>query len=212
METKFQTSFIPRKPLQASASGVGNVPAPRSERGMGGSIFMTIAVIIFVLSLAAIGGAIAWKQYLLSAQVGYEKELAIREKQYNLDLIKQLKAESVKLTLAKQLLSNHFATSKIFGVISSITAQNVRFQSMDLQGPTETTGASFDLSLAGYGRDLTTVAFQSQVMNELDKYGLRSVVKNPIISDPGLNQNGSVTFRLSATVEPTSMLYQPAAQ
>ena len=79
METKFQTSFIPKKPLISP-----NVMMQKTPR-RSVSLFMMFSVIIFILSLGAIAGAYAWKQYLTSSQDSYKQQLAEREKQFNTD-------------------------------------------------------------------------------------------------------------------------------
>ena len=91
METKFQTSFIPKKPT-ASAIGVSS-PVTHHRTA---SIFMTLATLIFIASLAGAGGVYAYKQYLINDQNTLKQDLATREKQFNVDLIEQLTAEKNK--------------------------------------------------------------------------------------------------------------------
>lgn len=168
---------------------------------------MTIATVLFILALASAGGAYAYKQYLISAQDTYKKDLATREQQFNIDLIEQLKGENVKIDLARQLLSNHLALSQIFDIIGRLTAENVRFMSMDLSVP-KAVNDGVKISLQGYGTSFSAVAFQSDVLNQLDQYGLRRVVKNPILSNPALGSNGAVSFGFAATVDPGSLSYE----
>jgi hypothetical protein len=202
METKFQTSFIPKKPM-APIGGPSTIPTKHH----GTSFFMGIAIIIFVLSLAGVGAAFAWKQILLSQQKSYQADLATREKQFNTDLISQLKETNIKIDMAKQLLKNHLAISQIFKLIGRVTIENVRFMSMDLTTPAKP-GDDIKVTLTGYGTSLSAVAFQSDVMNELEQYGLRKVIKNPILSDPTLDNNGTVAFGFTAAIDPNSLSYE----
>jgi len=204
METKFQTSFIPKKPLPSVANGL--TPQPAKHKGTG-SFFLGIAVILFVLSLASVGGVYAWKQVLLSEQTGYQADLAQREKQFNTDLISQLKETNVKIDMAKQLLQTHMAISEIFKLIGRITIENVRFLSMDLAAP-DKSGGDLKISLTGYGTSLSAVAFQSKVFNQLEQYGLRNIIKNPILSNPSLDSSGTVSFGFTASVDPSSLSYE----
>jgi hypothetical protein len=202
METRFQTSFIPKKP---TASAIGGVSAPKHAHGA--SIFMTIATVLFILSLVAAGAVYAWDRYLQSAQNAYKVTLSTREQQFNIDLIEQLKGEKVKIDLARQLLNNHLALSQIFGIIGSLTAENVRFMSMDLTaGKASSDGIKVDLE--GYGTSFAAVAFQSDVLNQLDQYGLRNVVKNPVLSNPTVGSNNAVSFGFSATIDPSGLSYE----
>ena len=209
METRFQTSFIPKKAAMPVGGGMvpGNVGAPPKKSRVG-SIFMTLATLLFIVSLLSVGGAYAWQQYLLSSQQSYKAELASREQQFNLDLIEQLQSESIKITTAKQLIAGHLAMSKIFGVIAAMTAANVRFTSMDATSPDPSTGGDISVTLSGYGKDLSAVAFQSDVLGQLSQYGLSHIVVNPIISNPTLDQSGTVSFGLSASVDPSSLSYE----
>lgn len=205
METKFQTSFIPKKPLPSSPGSV--TPAMPHKAGPDlSNVYMTIATIIFVISLLAVGGAYFAKIYFVKAQEDYKQQLAIREKEFNIEQISLMKAQSSKIALAQQLLNNHLATTKIFDVISKLTAESVRFLSMDVTVPVGTPG-TMQISLAGYGKDFASVAFQSDVLNSLEKYNLRSVVRNPIVSNPTVNSGSSVSFGFTAQVDPSSFLY-----
>jgi len=168
---------------------------------------MSIAMVMFVVSLLAVGGAYLWKSYLSSAQTTYRTELATREKQFNLDLIQQLQDQSEKLNLAKRVLYGHIAASQIFSIIGALTAEHVRFTSLDFTAPGPA-ATDAKIALSGYGASLSTVAFQSDVLGTLGQYGLRNIVKNPILSNPALDANGTVAFSLSASVDPSALSYE----
>ena len=170
------------------------------------SLYMTFGVIVFILSLGAVGASYAWKQYLTTAQDNYKVQLADREKQFNVDLIEQLKQVNVQIDLAKQLLSNHIAASQIFDIISHFTAESSRFTSLDVSAPTNQSDG-VKISMKGFGRNFQSVAFQSDVLGQLEQYGLRKIVKNPILSDPALDSSGTVSFGFTATLDPASLSY-----
>ncbi len=206
METKFQTSFIPKKiPTPIGVSG--SSPAARKQKS---SILMTLATILFLLSLVAAVGSYGWKYYLISAQADYKKQLNQRKEQFNLDLIEQLKQVNIKITLARQLMSNHVALSQIFDIVSRLTAEKVRFFDMDVSA-TQLEGVSnseYKISLRGNGINYSTVAFQSDVLAQLEQLGLRKIVKNPILSDPSQDDKGTVSFNFSASIDPKSVSYE----
>ena len=201
METKFQTSFIPKRPI-VPVGGL-NMPAPRSHTS---SLFMTLAGLIFIISLVSAVGMYFWKSYLLSAQASYKTQLVEREKQFKADLIEELKRQNVKIDAAKQLLASHVAMSQIFDIIGRLTIEDVRFLSMDVSGGKDVNDG-VKVSLKGYGTSFSAVAFQSDVLGQLEQYGLRKVVKNPILSDPSLDSTGSVSFGFTATIDPGSLSY-----
>ena len=209
METHFQTSFIPKKSMGGLPGGgltpLSPLAAQRHSHSIG-SVYMAIAVTLFAISLLAIGVVFAWKQVLLSSQSSNQKKLAQVETTFNVEQISFLKAQSAKISLARQLVTNHLAVSKIFSVISQLTDENVRFRTMDLTIPPGNQ-TPFQLTLSGYGKSFPSVAFQSDVLNSLEKYGLRGVVKNAIVSDPLLNHDGTVTFGFTAQVDPSNFYY-----
>jgi hypothetical protein len=203
METRFQTSFIPKKPVISTIGAISTIP----KHHHGASLFMTMGTMLLILSLAFAAGVYAWKSYLVSAQATYKKDLATREQQFNIDLIEQLKGENVKIDLAQKLLNNHMAISQIFDIIGRLTTESVRFMSMDVSAP-KTASDGIKISLQGYGTSFSAVAFQSDVLNQLDQYGLRKIVRNPILSNPALGSNGAVSFGFVATVDPGSLSYE----
>lgn len=204
MEQKFQTSFIPKRQNSVSVGSIPNSSLQRPKTH-GTSLFMLIAVLIFIISIGGVAGAYFWKLYLKSANEIYKKELVAREKQFNLDLIEKLKRIDFQIDTAKTVIKDHLAVSKLFEFIQKMTVDGVRFSRMDFKG--DTGGINMTLNLEGYGKNLPTVAFQSDVFAKLADYGLSKVIKNPIMSDPTINSNGTVSFRLSAEVDGSSLLY-----
>jgi hypothetical protein len=207
METKFQTSFIPKRPLVSvggAAAGAGFAPnRPRRT----GSAFFNASVLLFIVSLGLAGGMYAWKSVTLANQDDLKLQLAERQKQFNPDLIAELKGINVKIDAAKQLITRHLAISNVFDVISKMTIEKVRFNSLDLTGP-NTQSNDIKISMNGYGIDLSAVAFQSDVLGELEQFGLRNIVKNPILSNPVLEATGAVSFGFSASIDPTTLSYE----
>lgn len=204
METKFQTSFIPKKPTASAIGSVSSAPHPKH----GASIFMTVATVLFIASIVAAGSAYGYKQYLINDQVTQKENLAAREKEFNTDLIEKLKNQSIKIDYARRLLNNHLAVSQMFDVIGRLTIENVRFVSLDLSTPTSNLDEGIKVSLQGAGTSLSAVAFQSDVLGKLDDYGLRKIVKNPVITNPTLNTTGAVSFGLTAIIDPSTFSYE----
>jgi hypothetical protein len=203
MEPKFQTSFIPKKPVAQSGSAVISKP---SHKGMS-SVFMSVAVFLFIASLLALGGAFLWKQYLTQAQVDEKKQLADREKAFDTNLIETLKAENVKIDSSRKVLQGHIASSAIFDIIGRLTSEHVRFLSFDFTAPASAKDG-MKISLQGYGSNLPAVAFQSDVLGSLEQYGLRKIVKNPVLTEPSFDTTGNVSFGFSATVDPSALNYE----
>lgn len=203
METKFQTSFIPKKPLLTQS--------PIAHTRHQASLSMVIAVFLFVLSLAGAGFVILWEKVLVKAQEDSKAKLSEIRNQFNPELIEELKRANVKIDLSKQLLRNHLASSEVFDIVSKLTIESVRFKSFEFNNAAGSKDASKDgirLTMKGEGSSFSSIAFQSDVLGKSTQYGTNKLMKNPIISDLTVDQNGRVAFSLSAQISPIDLSYE----
>jgi len=191
--------------MPAGGAGGFNTPTPRKSQGT--SVFMSIAVVIFITSLGAVGGMFFWKSLLISQQETYKTQLAQREKQFDTRLMQDLKQQDVKINFAQQLLRNHLSVSNVFAILGSMTIENVRFLSLDLTAPANSTD-DIKVTMKGYATSFSAVAFQSQVLASLEDYDLRGIIKNPILSDPSLDNEGTASFGFSATIDSSVLSYE----
>ncbi len=215
METKFQSSFIPQKP--ASQEKV------HSHSGV--SLFMIIATIIFVLSLAGAGLTYVAKGVLLKKQGELKVTLANNQKRFDVPLIEDLKKADAKLALAKQILSNHVAASEAFNIISKLTIDGVRFSSFVFSGGTaevaqaapvtngtpasaKPAGSIYRIVMKGMANNFLSVAFQSDVFGMSGKYGTNKAINNPTISDLIVDDKGNVNFSFSANLTQPEVSYE----
>lgn len=198
MEPKFQTSFIPKKPVLTPVSGAMPRIAPQTR-----SVFMSLAVLLFVLALLSVAGAYGWKYYLTQAQDDFKLDLANREKQFNIDQIEQLKQINVQIDTAKDLVNNHISASELFNIVSRFTIEKVRFSSLQLS----IDKSSITVDLKGEGTSLSALAFQSDVLGALDQYDLRGIVKNPIMSGVTKQLDGKYSFGMTTEIENKALLY-----
>ncbi|MCX6719367.1 MAG: hypothetical protein NTZ38_03275 [Candidatus Taylorbacteria bacterium] len=206
METKFQTSFIPKKTISGGGGAIADLGISPTRPKHPTSIFLDVAIFLFIVSIGAAGAMYAWKSYVLSSQNTYKEQLAKRQSQFNPSLIEELKRANVKIDVASSLISNHTALSNIFDIISHITIEDVRFMSLDVSSPMDKTN-EIKISLSGYGTNLKAVAFQSDVLADLSPLGLTKIVKNPVLSDPSTNDTSKVSFGFSASLNSKALLY-----
>jgi hypothetical protein len=204
MEPKFQTSFIPKKPLAVSTAG-----ATRHSV----SVFLTISIIIFIISLGAAGVAYAWENILNSEQNQYKDTLAKDQDQFNTDLINTLTKANTKIDIAKSLIANHLAASEIFNIIGQLTIGSVQWKSFTFSAP-----ATSGSSAAGTSKDITismqgetdsyySVAYQSDVFGQSSELGANQVIKNPVLSNLSVGSDGKVGFSFTASVNPSELSY-----
>jgi hypothetical protein len=187
-------------------SGTINTGAPQKPKVHGTSLFMAIAIFLFVASLGVLVGAYFWKYFLTTTNKEYKEVLASREKQFNIDLIEKLKAINVQIDSAKRLVNNHVALSTAFNILEKITIEDVRFLSLDFKKAADSNAVT--VNVKGYGKNLPAVAFQSDVVADLSQYNLEKVVRNPIVSNPVLEANGTVSFSFTAEIDGESVSYK----
>jgi hypothetical protein len=207
MEPKFQTSFIPRKSTTATTSVVPQSGVQMRPRGKTmGSIFLAISMLLFIASAAGIIGVFAWQYYTEQKSEDLKRELGLREQQFNPNLIADLKAMNTSIDGIKALLDKHISVSKVFDVIGKFTIEKVRFLTLVL-AVSEGSKPDLKVNLTGYGANLATVAFQSDVLGKLKKYGLDNIFKNPSMTSPALSENGLISFGVTANINPSSLMY-----
>ncbi len=199
METHFQTSFIPKKPVISASQQVS--PSPHQSA----SLLMVIGVIVFIISILLAGGAYGWKSYLVSQRESYKKTLEEHKKQFKLDLITTLKQTDAKIDLAKQILNDHIATTLILDKLGRVTSDGIRFTTLDLNSAP---GKGITLGLNGYGPSYKVVAFQSDLFSHLEDYGLRGEVLGGVVTNPIQNQNSTVSFDMTASINSDSVSYK----
>ncbi len=213
METKFQTSFIPKKPFTAQES---------SHIHSGMSLIMLISVILFVASVGVAGFTLIAKTYLNRSQDQLKINLADNEKRFDLPLIEKIKKANLKIDLANQLLKNHVAVSEALAIVGGLTAEKVHFSNFDFssgsaspsalassQGSNQT-GTVFKIQMKGVADTFNTVAFQSDVMGRSDKYGTNKVLKNPVLSDLNIDASGNINFSFGADLSLPDISYEKA--
>lgn len=199
METKFQTSFIPKKPLVTEQK----IVTVKS----GTNVLMIVGALIFLASLAGAVYSVVWKNVLIKQRDEYKAQLIESQNRFNTTLIENLKKVNTKIDLAKLMLNNHLATPEIFDIISSLTTENVRFNTFSFTAPSKD-GEGVKVSLSGVAKDFYTIAFQSDVFGKSSVYGKQKLLKDPVVSDVSETENGSIKFGFNATINPVDIQYK----
>lgn len=201
MDNKFQTSFIPKRPIL--------IDQKVKSHGGGTSVFMFVSIIIFTISLAGAIFSFAWKNILVKNQETYIQELKKAEERFDIGLIDKLRKANTKIDLANQLLKKHIRVSEIFAIINSLTTEGIRFNSFEFSAPdTEKEKDTLKISMKGTGNSFASIAWQSDVFGKSIKFGKNKVLKNPIITDLIINPNGSVGFSFSAYLKSDDISYE----
>ncbi len=186
MDTKFQTSFIPKRPVVA-----GEAPL-RAKQPL--NLLSIIATFIFIVAILAMGGEFAYKHYINSKLVSMNQQLTAAQAEIRDDLINQFIRLDSRLKSAQELLQGHIATSLLFETLQNQTVKNIQFSDMTYQADPAT--GAVTVYMRGLAVSYNAIALQASIFNN-NKY-----IKNALFSDMSLDQKGQVQFTLKATIDP----------
>lgn len=194
MDTKFQTSFIPQKPVVPSSK----IPHARKPTGF----FSLIATLVFLASFLATGGVFFYKGYLSGRITSLSNQLDRMRASFEPELIDELSRLDTRLKTSSTLLSEHLSTSSFFEWLESITLQNVQFTNFKY----ESTQGGLIVEMRGQARNYVTLVRQSDILAE------STYVRRSVFSNLDLDSNGNVLFSLAITFDPAGILYKDSLQ
>ncbi len=188
MDPKFQTSFIPKKPMTAQP-GRQSVPI---------NLFSLLATVVFIVALALSGGVYFYKQLVQKQIATNSTNLEKAKGAFDPAIIDQIVRLDTRLVNGKKLLDNHIAVSPFFSFLSSITLKTVRFKSFAF---TYLAKDKIQVVMSGQAQSYASVALQSDLLDE------QKNLKNTIVSDMALEAAGTVAFNVSTIVDPGVFSY-----
>ena len=191
MEVKMQTSFIPKKPVVESEPSGGGV-----------SLFLILAVIVFIVAVAMVGGVWIWQKSLVS-QITKDKEALVAAKEsYEEDTINPLIRLNDRIEESKNLLAQHIAVSPVFTMLEKNVLKNVRLKTMKFSHAGE---GKIKIDLSGTASSYDALSKQSDAFGS---ESLRKFISAPVISDFSPTPDGSISFNFTAMVDPNLVSYE----
>lgn len=189
-QTKFTTSFIPKKPVTSTVTGYKS-----------SSNYMTIiAVAIFLGTLTFGGGVFAYKitvQKQISDQIDQLKKA---KGEFDAKFIKEATRLNTKIMAVKILIDNHQAPSAVFDLLQATTLNTVRFN--NLKYATDKTKGGISLDASGVG-----IGYQSIVLQS-DEFGKTGALKDVVFSSVQPTEGGLVSFSMKSGLDPATVLYR----
>lgn len=194
VETRFQTSFIPKRPV---ASGV----AYRGEPSHMG--FLGLIALILVIAAAVVsGGLFFYEQFLNSSIASKDEELVVVLARLDKKALETFTDLGKKTQSAQTLLSRHPAFSRVTDFLAATTLTNVRFKDLTFDS---LPGNPARVTLKGEAQGYAAVASQSNAFATAN--GVRSVS----FSNLTLDEKGNVTFIAKLELDPTLFVYTSRA-
>ncbi len=185
MDTRIQTSFIPKKPIDGASTKAS------------GGIFYLLGEIIFVIALIASIGVFGYQKYLEGRISKMESDLSLARQSLDPELVSELSRADRRFIAADQIIKKHTTLSAMFSLLESLTLQNVRFSSLNYKN--DSLGISFELE--GEARSYSTLALQAKVFAE-DPRLIR-----PQFSELDLNEDGNVLFVVRSFLDEKAISY-----
>lgn len=185
------TSFIPKKAITEI----------RPTEGESVSIFTAIVVIIFLVTALTAGGMFVYQNILQKKLAAEKVTLSEYQSRFSPEQILKMKRDDLRLITATEILARHRSPSQIIRFLQSITFKNVRYTNFEY-----TDSDGIKIHLDGVARNYQYVGFQS------DAFKSNKYVKEYMFSDFALQPDGTVGFKVEATLDPTFIRFDTAIQ
>ena len=195
MEPKFQTSFIPKKPI-GSATGTG-VNVIRTTNA-----FSVAATVVFIITLLTTGGLFFYSN-LLSRQIEQaDADILVSQEAYKPEEIKQLVDINDRIISAKKLLENHVVVSNLLDELGVLVVRKMRFNELNY---TNKDGKQ-TISVLGEVQTYNALAEQQEAFLKSD------YIKEPEFSNFNLGDNGFIFVNFTARIDPRLTSYKISAE
>lgn len=189
MENSFQTSFIPKKPIN---SGVSN----REPR----SLFSIITIFLLIVSILISILLYVYKIYLIKQEDALSLSLSVTRDSFEKDTIDELELFDKRTQTAKEILNNHIVLSPVFALLGDITIPQVQYTSFAQQ----TDAQGFLVNIEGLAFDYRSIALQADMFNSIKGRSFKNVLFSNLIKD----KSNNISFNLKFNIEPDLLSYE----
>ncbi len=185
METKFQTSFIPKQPVTESSS----------HKTSAASLFFLFAFIVFMATIAAAGAIFIYSNIVSNNIKQGQADLSQNKNAFDGNTIKSLTRLNDRINAIDTLLKKHKSVSSVFQVLELVTLKTVQFNSFSYSA----TDDKIKLSMVGQAFNYEAVILQTKAFTSDE---LKGVFRSPIFSGVSLDSQGNVSFKFESGIDP----------
>lgn len=166
-------------------------------------MFLLVALFVVGVSLLASIATFAYDRYLTHRLEVKAEELALAQRSVNQDQVEEFIRLRDRLVHGEALIEKHAAVSQFFDVLEAQTLQSVRYNTLELEVAEDQTAR---VDIEGTANNFNALAAQSNALaTEKD-------IRRAIFSGIVVNQNGSVSFRLTADLDSRLVIAAPPAE
>ena len=185
------TSFVP---YATSA-------APRKFRSDFSGAFNIFSYGVLAVALALAIGVFLYGRVLVSDKSSKDASLASAQANIDKATVENFVRLRNRLTSSGSLLDKHVAPSTFFSAIETILPSSVRFNSLHLS----LSGTGSKIEGSGVAKNFNALAVASNA------FAADGRIKDAIFSNISINRDNSVSFALSATLDPKLVVFSPSA-
>ncbi len=185
------TSFVPKQPVSPS----------KRPRTSGNNVFLIVSLIIAGLAIIASGGVYLYATYLTGVVNAKAAQISAAENNVSPNTVEQFIRLRDRLVAADTVLNQHVALSQFFALLESITIQNVNFSSLKINVLSD---RSATISMSGVAHSFNALAAESTA------FASQKQIKSAIFSGIQVNKDGTVSFTLNATLDPSIVIESTA--
>jgi hypothetical protein len=194
METKFKTSFIPKKPIATS-------PKPgvvvRSKKGLG--FFTLLSLLVFIVTIVF---GVGTYMYKFTVQKAIDNQLVNLQKAkdaFEPVFISEATRLNSRIVAANQVLNNHLSPSSIFELLEEFTLRTVSFDSFEFA---DNFDGTIEVTASGEGDSFRSIVLQS------DEFGQSGYMRDVLFDDLQPTDVGRVSFSFNSVLDPQLVLYR----
>lgn len=159
----------------------------------GTNIFSVIALVLLGMSIIGALATFGYEFYLKSARDTKAAELATAQQSVDIDAVEDFVRLRDRLESVETILDKHVTLSEFFDTLEARTLQNVRLSTLSISVADDRTA---EIETEGVARSFNALAAQSAALA-----GERRI-KRAIFSNISVNTNGTVSFTLTASLDP----------
>lgn len=194
MEPKFQTSFIPKKPVVSEVND-------KITRVYNTNIFSIIATAFFLVTIITSGGLYFYKRVLTSQINQAGNDINAARNALEVGKIQELINANSKIKSSRDLLEKHVAVSQLLTLLQTLTIKNIHFNKL-----TYTNNGKPLLSMPGEAQSYNALIQEQKIFSN------NEFMKNPTFSNFALVANGRISFDFSAGLSPDLVSYKKSTE
>lgn len=204
METKYNTSFIPKKFLGNDVAGSSSGTPYVQRRSVMGP-FHYLTVLLFIAALLGCGGVFAYVKLTQRNIDALVEDLQKRSQAVDKSELESFIRLNLRLEAAADALNTHSAADSILTFIEGKTLQTVRYVTFEYSRKDAATPPT--VTLSGTAPDFKQVALQARQFEQGDTVHNVAVTELEYGTDNAGGSAQTANFSITATVDPRSVSY-----